>query len=310
MEYHDDQILRCSKTGPFGISRSYYSGIGYNGHVSSGSGYDGIKMQEAIVSPFSPQTIFRSPSLPSYCQARGTFPGKLLRSFIFIPVRNTNALSAFSRKPQYLTFKVSFRYSLTSSEVMDLITGLNLGVEAIIICVTSAPKPDQSDTAMTYLVGLKNPIFYVTYVCNLVGKELSQYIIANPEFIKRRGWNAVCAVFPERDSHILLWGISSEEFIARQYASSQKVSLYKAKAIINGAGHRGTISVHSPTHSPTADGAASSNIPIPIPPIPRVFFYLTLYFPSHVLLKGAGHFALKLASFLPRCGKATSFLKK
>jgi len=191
---------------------------------------------------FSPHTIWQSPSL------------------IIITVINNNS-AALSRKPLYLSFKVSFRYSLTPPEVMDLITGLNLGVEAIIVGVTSAPKPDQSDTAMTYLVGLKNPIYAYTYVCNLIRKELSQHIIANPEFIKRRGWNAVCAMFPERDSHILLWGISSEEFIARQYASTRKVSLYIAKAIINRAGHRGTISVHSPT----ADVAASSNIPNNIP---------------------------------------------
>ena len=141
---------------------------------------------------------------------------------------------------------------------MDLITGLNLGVEAIVVGVTSALKPDQSDTAMNppYLVGLKNPIYYYTYVCNLIRNELSHHIIANPEILKRRGWNAVCAMFPERDFNIILWGISSEEFIARQYASTRKVSLYIAKAIINRAAHRSTISQHTPT-------AASSNIPIP-----------------------------------------------
>jgi len=246
-------------SGSFGINRAYCC-IGYNSNVGIGS-----------------------------------FPEKLLSSFIVIHVINTNA---FSRKPQYLTFKVSFRYSLTPPEVLDLITGLHLGVDTIIICFKSSPKQDQSDTAMTYLVGLKNPILHVSYVCNLVGKELSQHIIATPKFIKRRGWNAVCAVFPERNCHILLWGISSEEFIARQYASSHQVSLYKAKAIINGACNRGNISVHSPhspTHSPTADGAASSNIPIP-----KILFYLTLYVPSHVLLKGASHFALKLVSFLKK----------
>jgi hypothetical protein len=72
--------------------------------------------------------------------------------------------------------------------------------KAIIVGVTSAPKPDQSDTAMNppYLVGLKNPIYAYTYVCTLIRKELSQHIIANPEFIKRRGWNALCAMFPDR----------------------------------------------------------------------------------------------------------------
>jgi hypothetical protein len=145
---------------------------------------------------------------------------------------------------------------------MHVITELNLGVETIIVGVTSAPKPDQSNTAIKspYLVGLKNPLFTYKYLNPLLRKELLPLIVNEPQIIKRRGWNAVCAMFPERDSHIILWGISSEEFIARQYASTRKVSLYIAKAIINRAGHRGTISVHSPT----ADGAASSNIPIPI----------------------------------------------
>ena len=35
-------------------------------------------------------------------------------------------------------------------------------------------------------------------------------------------------------------------------------------------------------------------------PIPKILFYLTLYVPSHVLLKGASHFALKLVSFLKK----------
>lgn len=146
---------------------------------------------------------------------------------------------------------------------MHVITNLNLGVETIIVGVTSALKPDQSNTAIKspYLVGLKNPLYTNKYITPLLKKELLPIVLEEPQIIKRRGWNAVCAMFPERDSHILLWGISSEEFIARQYASTRKVSLYIAKAIINRAGHRGSISVHSPT----ADGAASSNIPIPTP---------------------------------------------
>ena len=187
------------------------------------------------------------------------------------PMTQSGSVS-FNNKPLYLSLTVSFRNSLTPPEVMHLITGLNLGVEAIIVGVTSAPKPDQSDTANPpYQVGLKNPIYDYTYVCNLIRRELSQHISRAPEFIKRRGWNALCAMYPDRNCHIILWGISTEEFMARQYASTKKLSLYLAKAIISRAGHRGTISQHSSytdiTDSPnkpvsTDDVTASSTKPI------------------------------------------------
>ena len=125
---------------------------------------------------------------------------------------------------------------------MQLINELNLGVEAIIIGVTQ----DLSDKAKPlYQVGLKNPIYDYIYICNLVRKELSQHLSRAPEFIKRRGWNALCAMYPDRDCNILLWGISNEEFQARKYASTKKIGLYFAKAIISRAGHLGSISQYS-----------------------------------------------------------------
>ena len=143
---------------------------------------------------------------------------------------------SFNRSPLYLIINLTFTHSLTPPEVMNLITKLNLGVEAIVIGST----PDQTDTANPlYQVGLKNPIYDYIYICNLVRRELSQHLSRAPEFIKRRGWNALCAMYLDRGSHILLWGISSEEFQARQYATTKKISLYLAKAIISRAGHQG-----------------------------------------------------------------------
>ena len=137
---------------------------------------------------------------------------------------------------------LTFTHSLTPPEVMNLITELNLGVEAIIIGVT----PDLSDKANPlYQVGLKNPIYDYIYICNLVRRVLSQHLSRAPEFIKRRGWNALCAMYPDLGCHILLWGISSEEFQARQYASTKKIGLFFAKAIISRAGNQGSISQYS-----------------------------------------------------------------
>ena len=149
---------------------------------------------------------------------------------------------SFNRSPLYILMNLTFTHSLTPPEVMNLITELNLGVEAIIIGVT----PDLSDKANPlYQVGLKNPIYDYIYICNLVRRVLSQHLSRAPEFIKRRGWNALCAMYPDLGCHILLWGISTEEFIARQYASTKKIGLYFAKAIISRAGHGGTISQYS-----------------------------------------------------------------
>ena len=146
----------------------------------------------------------------------------------------------FNRSPLYILVNLTFTHSLNPPEVMNLITGLNLGVEAIVIGTYSDTNPNT-----LYQVGLKNPIYDYIYVCNLVRRELSQHISRAPEFVKRRGWNALCSMYPERGCHIILWGISTEEFIARQYATTKKISLYYAKAIISRAGHPCTISQYS-----------------------------------------------------------------
>jgi len=72
-------------------------------------------------------------------------------------------------------------------------------------------------------------------------------------------------MYPDRGCHILLWGISSEEFLARQYASTKKISLYLAKAIISRAGHQGTISQHSSDNNINAISTTPFE-PISIPP--------------------------------------------
>ena len=183
------------------------------------------------------------------------------------PLTQSGSVS-YNRKPLYLSLLVSFRNSLTPQEVMHLINGLNLGVEAIIVGFT--PKPNQSDTANPpYLVGLKNPIYDYKNICNLLRRELSQHISKAPEFNKRRGWNALCAMYPDRNCHIILWGISTKEFMARQLAATKKIGLYFAKAILSREGHQGTISMYSSENhinaistDGSADGSASSNEPI------------------------------------------------
>ena len=157
------------------------------------------------------------------------------------PLTQSGSVS-FNRSPLYILVNLTFTHSLNPPEVMNLITELNLGVEAIVIGNT----PDHSDKANPlYQVGLKNPIYEYCYVCNLIRKELSQHLSRAPEFIKRRGWNALCAMYPDRGCNIILWGISTEEFLARQYASTKKIGLYFAKAIISRAGNQGSISQHS-----------------------------------------------------------------
>ena len=179
------------------------------------------------------------------------------------PLTQSGSIS-FNRSPLYILVNLTFTHSLTPPEVMQLINELNLGVEAIII----GTSPDLSDKAQPlYQVGLKNPIYEYSYVCNLVRKELSQHLSRAPEFIKRRGWNALCAMYPDRGCNVILWGISTEEFLARQYAATKKIGLYFAKAIISRAGNQGSISQHSSKNTTAISENITAISKMPFEPI-------------------------------------------
>ena len=176
---------------------------------------------------------------------------------------HSNLSVPLSRKPLYISLVVSFRDSLTTTDVMNLVIGLHLGVETIIVGETISSKSDRPDTTInpSYLVGLKNPIYTYLHLTTHVGKGLSPYIVGEPKFVKRRGWKAVCAMFPETECNIILWGISEEEFLARKYASTKKISLYMAKAIISRAGYRNNISQLPSTYIPSEPNKTTKDLP-------------------------------------------------
>lgn len=145
--------------------------------------------------------------------------------------------SLVNRKPLYVYLILPLRTYIAPRGLLQLIQSFRWGLESIIVCETRDPRlHDPKSTALlTYTAGLKNSVYPYPLLKELFYKEFSPILGGELQCIKRKGWGTICAMFPELDCHpnLALWGISPEEFEARQYANTKKVGFHLAKLIIS-----------------------------------------------------------------------------
>lgn len=126
--------------------------------------------------------------------------------------------------------------------MVEIIQSFYWGVESILVAESKDPKVSIPDcpALLTYLIGLKNPVYTFQDLKILILKEFRPLVVGGKlHFMKVKGWGKVCSMFPDPDVYpdadIHIWGMSPEEYEARRYATSKKVGFHLAKMRIGRA---------------------------------------------------------------------------
>jgi len=150
--------------------------------------------------------------------------------------------SVVNRKPLYLFIVIPIRTLISPHGMLHTILSFRWGLESLIVCETRDPRFRRPDSLarLTYIAGLKNSVYPYPLLKELIPKEFAPFLREEVQITKKKGWGAICAMFPDLESHpnLSLWGISPEEYEARQYANTKKVGFHLAKMIISRATKR------------------------------------------------------------------------
>lgn len=157
------------------------------------------------------------------------------------PIRRSSS-SVCNKKPLYLFVIAPMRTYISPQGLIEKIQSFYWGLESILVSESKDPKVSIPDcpALLTYIIGLKNPVYTFQDLKILLLKEFRPLVVGGKlHFMKVKGWGKVCSMFPDPDVYpdadICIWGMSSEEYEARRYATSKKVGFHLAKMIISRA---------------------------------------------------------------------------